>query len=156
MPFPPALSTHWRVTVILITFLHLNRRHTRSTYSRSCQLLFKNWKWQKSLNLAQGWATRGPDWCHSFASAPANTADSNNQVIMIFSLEWNILNQLCLLGMGEKCDTTPASEDWSCPTLATLIWIFHQTHFFNFLILITRHSRVTRKTQTGRLPVNPH
>ena len=56
---------------------------------------------------------RGTDWCHSFAPAPANTPDSNNHLIMIFSLECNMINQLCLLGMVKKCDTNQALKDWS-------------------------------------------
>jgi hypothetical protein len=43
-----------------------------------------------------------PDWWHSFALDPANTPDSNNQLIMIFSLEWDLINQLCLLGMEKR------------------------------------------------------
>ena len=54
----------------------------------------------------------GPDWCHSFA--PAITTDSNNPLIKIFSLECNLMNQLCLLGMEKKFVT---AEDWSCPPL---------------------------------------
>ena len=60
---------------------------------------------------------REPDSCHSFAPAPANTPDSNNHLIMIFSLECNLINQLCLLEMEKKCDTNQALENWSCPPL---------------------------------------
>jgi hypothetical protein len=59
----------------------------------------------------------GPDWCHSFAPVPANTPDSNNHLIVIFSLEWHLINQLCLLGKEKRGDTNQALEDWSCPGL---------------------------------------
>ena len=51
----------------------------------------------------------------SFSPGSANTLDSNNHLIMIFSLEHNMINQLCLLGMEKKSDTNQALEDWSCP-----------------------------------------
>ena len=36
---------------------------------------------------------------------------------MIFSLEHNLINQLCLLGMEKNCDTNQTPEDWSYPPL---------------------------------------
>ena len=38
----------------------------------------------------------------TFAPTPANTPDSNNQLIMIFTLEHNTLHPLCLLGRAQK------------------------------------------------------
>lgn len=43
-----------------------------------------------------------------FCPAPANTPDSNNHLIMIFSSECNLIHQLCLLRDGEQCDTNQA------------------------------------------------
>uniref|UniRef100_A0AAZ3Q3Q6 26S proteasome non-ATPase regulatory subunit 4 n=1 Tax=Oncorhynchus tshawytscha TaxID=74940 RepID=A0AAZ3Q3Q6_ONCTS len=53
---------------------------------------------------------REPSWCHTFA--PANTSDSNNQLIMISK---------SAVGMGGKGVTTLAHEDWSCPSLAYML-----------------------------------
>jgi hypothetical protein len=56
-----------------------------------------------------------PFWCHSFSPSPANTPDSNNHLIVIFSSECSLINQLCLLGMEKKCDINQAPRtgvDW--------------------------------------------